>query len=206
MNTKRLIGAMSATYVTPDTPKQPHDSQTLFFFIGAENTNGTARAGTNVAILQPVLTFDPSGWCSGSAFGWCFASWYCCPANLTVHSKYLLDVQPGDRFYGAFNYSVSNDTIAVYSFSERTGEQSNLQGPRQGRNFNWADITQEVYGMKSCANFAVGKMWFENVSLVDTDGLEMTPDWLLTGPKPCGGVITRVGVNNFFVEHNETDS
>ena len=27
-----------------------------------------------------------------SKSGWCIASWYCCPKNLTVHSTYLGDV------------------------------------------------------------------------------------------------------------------
>ena len=60
------IGAMNAQYVTPGTPRTPNNNQTLFYFIGAENTDGLPRHGnpppSGRAILQPVLTFDPSGW------------------------------------------------------------------------------------------------------------------------------------------------
>ena len=80
MDTSRIIGGMSSTYVVPGTPpKGDTPGQVLFYFIGAENTNGTPRTGqpppSGRAILQPVLTYDPSGWCKKSKTGWCFSSW-----------------------------------------------------------------------------------------------------------------------------------
>ena len=107
MNTKQIIGGMSSTYLTPNTPSKS-SGQTLFYFIGAENTNGIPRQGNNQtkygrAILQPVLTYDPAGWCVNSTTGWCFSSWYCCPKDLTVHSNYIQNVEPGDLFFGQFN-------------------------------------------------------------------------------------------------------
>jgi hypothetical protein len=80
MDTSRIIGGMSSTYSVPGTPpKGDTPGQVLFYFIGAENTNGYPRTGqpppSGRAILQPVLTYDPSGWCKRSKTGWCFSSW-----------------------------------------------------------------------------------------------------------------------------------
>jgi hypothetical protein len=83
-----------------------------------------------------------------------------------------------------------------------TGENTTLSCPRQGRNFNWADVTLEVYGIDECAEFAEGEMTFSDVKLWDT---EMKPmevpekDWLLTSPnKPglCKGEIKVVDDDN----------
>lgn len=219
MNTTTFIGGMKATYVTPDSPASSSSgNQTLFYFIGAENTDGSPRAGPPAtrAILQPVLTFDPSGWCESSATGWCFASWYCCPQDLVVHSAYIQNVEPGERFYGAFNLSADGQNFTVVSRSERTKQETSLVCPRQGRNFNWADVTLEVYGMASCDDFAVGKMKFLNVSLWDVAWQAMAPSWLFTSGKPCAGDISYLrdtvpatgapGVASFYISHNEGDA
>ena len=208
MNTERLIGGMSAVYVTPETPTSTTDNQTLFYFIGAENTNGFPRSGNPVpsgrAILQPVLTFDPSAWCNVSETGWCFASWYCCPQDLVVHSAYLQDVRPHDQFLGSFNLSDNGQSFTILSRNLRTKEETNLACPRQDRNFNWADITQEVYDIGSCGDFAVGKMWFQNVTLWDVQWTPMNPTWLFTSGKPCRGIIQFDGNSSFWIEHETT--
>lgn len=206
MNMKRFIGGMSATYLTPGTP--PRDNgQTLFYFIGAENTDGTPRGGqpppSGRAILQPVLTYSPSGWCVNSTTGWCFSSWYCCPKNLTTHSTYIIDIKPGDIFMGSFNLS-TNGYFETVGRNVATGETTSLKSPRQGRNFNWADITQEVYSVESCQDFAVGPMEFRDVSLWDTHFEEMSPDWLLTRNKPCEGKIVQNG-KSFTVMHDNSE-
>ena len=205
MDLKQIIGGMSATYLTPQTP---HNSsgQTLFYFIGAENTNGTPRQGqpppSGRAILQPVLTFDPAGWCANSTTGWCFSSWYCCPKNLTTHSPYIVNIEPGDLFLGSFNISTDGKIFSTLSQSLRTGEKTILKSPRQGRNFNWADITQEVYNMQSCQDFASSPMEFHNVTLWDDQYQTMVPHWLLTTTKPCGGSIRQTDPTTFSIEHD----
>jgi len=134
------IGGFSANYLVPASPTERGKGQTLFYFLGAENTDGTPRHGqpapSGRAILQPVLTFDPDGWCTNSSTGWCFSSWYCCPKNLTVHSKYVQDVTPFDSFQSYFNISEDGQTYTVSGASAKTGKAATLLCPRQGRDFN----------------------------------------------------------------------
>ena len=209
MNQQQIIGGMSATYLTPQTPATTN-GQTLFYFIGAENTNGNPRQGqpppSGRAILQPVLTYDPSGWCVNSTTGWCFSSWYCCPKNVTTHSPYIQDIHPGDAFLGSFNLSTDGTVFTTVSQNIKTGAKTVLKAPRQGRDFNWADITQEVYNMKSCDNFASSAMVFNQVHLWDTTYQKMLPDWLLTTEKPCGGRIVQNNEHSFSIMHSPSSS
>ena len=180
------IGGFSATYLVPATPTVSGD-QVLFYFIGAENTDGQPRHGqpppSGRAILQPVLTFDPAGWC--------FASWYCCPKNVTVHSAYVQDVTPFDTFPSSFNLSADGLTFTVTGVSTATGKDATLHCPRQGRNFNWADVTLEVYGVHGCDLFSPSRMQFTDVRLWDTRYEEIArPRWTLSPASPCGGSIT----------------
>jgi hypothetical protein len=207
MDVSTAIGGMSATYLTPSTPSNDTKGQTLFFFIGAENTDGVPRHGqpppSGRAILQPVLTYDPSGWCVNSTTGWCFSSWNCCPKNVTTHSPYITDVKPGDLFFGSFNLSEDGMTYETLGRNLATGEETKLKSMRRGRNFNWADVTQEVYTIESCNDFSPSGMEFRDVKLWDTEGNTMVPKWLLTGNKPCNGVIKQSGAmgSTFTVSH-----
>ena len=204
MDVATPIGGMSATYLTPSTPMNGTKQQTLFFFIGAENTDGIPRHGqpppSGRAILQPVLTYDPSGWCVNSTTGWCFSSWNCCPKNVTTHSPYITDVKPGDLFFGSFNLSEDGTTYETVGRNVATGEETKLKSTRGERDFNWADITQEVYNIKTCNDFSP-RMEFRDVKLWDTKGNMMVPKWLLTGSKPCNGAIKQEG-STFIVSHD----
>ena len=71
---------------------------------------------------------------------------YCCPKNLTVHSTYLGDVSPGEEWLGLFNLTDA-ETYETVSRNVATGLETKLSCPRQGRNFNWADATLEVYNV-----------------------------------------------------------
>ncbi len=209
MDTERIVGGMRATYLTPATPLNA-TAQTLFFFLGAENTDGRPRHGqpppSGRSILQPVLTFDPSGWCADSSTGWCFSSWNCCPANLSTHSPYIQDVRPGDLFLSSFNLSADGATFETVGVSQRTGERTSLKSPRQGRNYNWADLTQEVYNVEACDQFAASPMEFRDVKLWDTHGSTMAPVWTMTAGKPCGGSITHDAQGTFTITHADTDA
>lgn len=105
------------------------------------------------AILQPVLTFDPDGWCKNSTTGWCFSSWYCCPKNLAVHSAYIQDVTPFDTFRSFFNISEDGETYEVTGQSRATHRAATLSCPRQGRKMNWADLTLECVAGKRSAEY-----------------------------------------------------
>ena len=82
-----------------------------------------------------------------------------------------------------------------------TGQETKLSCPRQGRNFNWADATLEVYNVKSCEEFAIGPMHFTENRLWDTAGKPMAPKWLETGPKICGGSTTLNSDGSITIEH-----
>lgn len=192
------IGGFSTVMSVPSTPAKA-DAQTLFYFPGAENTDGIPRHGdgnppSSRAILQPVLTYGPKTNCLGSSpastSGWCISSWYCCPKNLTIHSPYLGDVTPGDSWLGQFNLTSDGKNFETVSRNTKTGRETKLTCPKQGRNFNWADVTLEVYAAKTCPMFAVGPMRFTNMSIWDETGATMEPKWLLTQNKPCGGTVT----------------
>eukprot|EP00729_Bicosta_minor_P021281 gene21281-12962_t len=182
-----MMTGMSSVYSVPETPPNGTGSgQTLFYFIGAENTDGTPRGGqpppSGRAILQPVLTFDPSAWCKGSKTGWCYSSWYESWFNLT-----------------------SDDTFEVVGKNSNTGKSTSLKCPRQGRKFNWADVTLEIYAIDSCTEFAKGPMLFDNVKLWDVNMSPIKPKWLLTSPnKPCKGKITLNTNGSLAVEHSTT--
>jgi hypothetical protein len=186
------IGGFSAKYLVPATPTK--SGQTLFYFIGAENTDGRPRHGqpppSGRAILQPVLTYDPDGWCKASSTGWCFASWYCCPKNITVHSAYVQDVTPFDSFLSFFNISEDRETYTVTGTSTATGKAATLHCPRQGRNMNWADVTLEVYAITSCEMFSASRMAFSSVTVWDQNFKELQPVWSLSPASPCGGSVT----------------
>jgi len=202
------IGGFSAVMSVPGTPVLA-DHQTLFYFPGAENTDGTPRhgdgkPGVDRAILQPVLTYSPKGNCIGSTpastTGWCIASWYCCPKGLTVHSPYIGDVKPGDAWLGLFNLT-DGDNFETVSRNVHTGQETKLACPKQGRNFNWADVTLEVYAADSCPMFAVGPMSFTEMSMWDEQGQALDPQWLTTHDKPCGGTVTLDSKTSITIEH-----
>lgn len=202
----QALGGFSAVYSVPATPPASGPGQCLFWFIGTENTDGLPRHGVMPApgrtILQPVLTYNPSGWCQNSSTGWCMSSWNCCPANVTTHSPYLLDVKPGETYFGMFNQT-SPGVFEVVSRNTKTGKQTALKASGVGRLFNWADVTLEVYDITSCALFASGPVTFSQMELWDTEAKPIaSSDWLLTSPKPCGGSVTRVGVRTIAIQHS----
>ena len=195
-NKEPYIGGFSAVMSVPETPSSGN-TQTIFYFPGAENTNGKPRGGqpkpSGRAILQPVLTYGPNTNCleshNKSKSGWCISSWYCCPKNITVHSPYLGEVKPGDEWLGFFNLTNPN-TFETVSRNSKTGLETKLSCPKQGRNFNWADVTLEIYAVKSCSELPGGKMQFSNLSLWDENMKPLQPQWTTTHNKPCDGRVT----------------
>ena len=81
-------------------------------------------------------------------------------------------------------------TYTVSGVSRKTSKAATLRCPRQGRAFNWADLTLEVYAMRACSLFSPARFAFEQVTLWDTSYRELTPTWKLSPASPCGGSIT----------------
>ena len=203
------IGGFSTVMSVPRTPSRGSE-QTIFYFPGAENTNGNPRGGqpppSGRAILQPVLTYGPNTNClesnPKSKTGWCISSWYCCPKNITVHSPYLGSVKPGDNWLGVFNLTDQN-TFETISKNTKTGQETKLSCPKQGRNFNWADVTLEIYAVDSCSDLPRGKMIFSNLSLWDERMNPLQPEWSTTHGKPCNGKVTvNRDRNTITIEHH----
>jgi hypothetical protein len=198
--TDRAIGGFSSIYTVPESPKgESMNGQTLFYFIGAENTDGLPRHGENGVgrtILQPVLTWAPSNWCrNGTETGWCMSSWNCCPANVTVHTPYIFNLKPGEKLLGFFNKTEGEDEYVVSSSRPGDSESAQVLAVSGGnRSFNWADITLEVYSIDACDQFASGDMVFSELEMWDTNYESMIDDttpWLLTSDRPCGGSIQK---------------
>ena len=109
-------------------------------------------------------------------------------------------MSPSENWLGMFNLT-DEVTFETVSRNVATGLETKLSCPRQGRDFNWADATLEVYNVKSCAEFAGGAMHFANLSMWDEHGTGLAPRWLSTGPKVCGGKTT-VDSDKITIEHS----
>lgn len=201
----------SADYVAPVLPIA-NSQQTLFYFIGLENTNGTARSGPNRVILQPVLTYGNNR----PTDSWYIQSWACCPADMTVASPPILGIAAGDTLSTFMNQTSATEAVVFASFSPKGYPNSSLAtslniflGQPDFPNpvlFNWADATLEVYNAYSCGAMARGKMVMQNMKLWD-DQYRSVPfpgasSWSVTGSRPCGGTTVVQG-NSVTIVHNQ---
>jgi len=170
-NLQRFI----SNYTVPGNPPLDSD-QVLFYFIGMQDNDASA-----VNIIQPVLT-----WGNGMD-GWNAASWACCPKNITVQSTTMVGFQAGDVL-GAMIDRVSPSTWRITTSWK--GQETTLMAQVGDYQYNWADITLEVYTVQTCNEFATGPATFTNLAMWDKDGMLLTPDWTLTGSTQCQGSIT----------------
>jgi len=186
-----------ANYTIPGEPPK-RSSQVLFYFIGMENTNGNPRQGSNLAILQPVLTY-------GEGLYWGIKSWYCCPSGVTTSSPPITGLGPGDVLATSIVHTDSSNYEVVSAWPAH-GKEVSLKCPQQGRIFNWADITLEVYSATSCSEFASGPMTFSGLNLTDATGKDITASianqWVLSAQSPCTGVIKEVNPYTFTIQHS----
>jgi len=181
----------TSTYTVPGDP--PADSgQVLFFFIGMQN-----NAYSAVNILQPVLT-----WGNGIR-GWNLASWDCCPSNITVASKSITGFGAGDLIDGYIN-RISDDTWKINSVIQKTGANTTLNAQVGTYLYDWADVTQEVYGVSDCSQFAKGPVTFSKLSLKDAQGATLTPGWSFTGTTQCSGAIKQADSTTITITHSNS--
>jgi hypothetical protein len=163
-------------YTVPANPKISLN-QVLFYFIGVENLKQSP-----VTILQPVLT-----WGNGHT-GWNMASWNCCPSGQTWTSDFILNLQTGQVLNGYINVTTSTSTIV----SELVGGSSvTLEIDTNSRNFDWMDVTLEVYSVSTCGQFSQGSMTISDMSAHDVRGNKLSPNWAdATGSTLCSGKQT----------------
>jgi len=163
----------SATYQVPSDPSRV-TNQVLFYFIGVENFDSNA-----VTILQPVLT-----WGNGNS-GWNMASWNCCPSGQTWTSDFLLNLEAGQILKG---YISVNDTISTIISEDSNGNKVTLEVETNGRNFNWMDVTLEVYSVSNCKQLATSSMTISDMVATDVDGSQINMEWAdATGSTACNG-------------------
>jgi len=190
-NGQNNLDSFVSTYTVPGNP--PADSgQVLFFFIGMQD-----NAYSAVNIIQPVLT-----WGNGVK-GWNLASWDCCPKNITVQSTTLTGFAAGAKIVGTLK-RLDADTWLIDS-QIVGGKNTTLYSHVGSYLYNWADVTQEVYSVTNCNQFATGAMSFSGLILKDAQQDTLDPKWSISGTTDCMGheVLTVATVpQTITITHN----
>jgi len=185
------LQSFTATYSVPQNPAISTNN-VLFYFIGMQD-NEAPR--TEVNILQPVLT-----WGNGIA-GWNAASWACCPKNITYRSASLRGIRAGDTLLG----DIHRVDSSTWSIDTRwNGQNVTLRAQVGNYNYNWADVTLEVYNIDTnqCGMFGNGPMKFSSLVLKDVQGETLSPKYTVTGPTACNGRLTIAGNGEIDIQHN----
>jgi hypothetical protein len=180
----------TSTYVVPNDPANNQGGQVLFYFIGMQD-NDSPNA---VNIIQPVLT-----WGNGYK-QWYVKSWACCPSNITVSSPPIFGLKAGSTLQGVISRE-SDSTWKIDSIFN--GQHTTLNAQVGDYIYNWADITLEVYTVNTCGDFAKGKAYFNDLSMQDSQGQTLSPNWQPTGATLCGGSIASAGANSYYIEHTQ---
>jgi len=182
------LQSFTATYIVPNNPPTVC-GQFLFYFIGMQDND----APTAVNIIQPVLTWG-NGWQQ-----WYIKSWACCPSNITVSSPPVFGLGPGATVLGSV-VRKSDSTWAIDSVFQ--GHHTTLNAQVGDYQYNWADVTLEVYKVDSCGQFGPGKASFNQLNLMDNRGERLNPQWQFTGPTSCGGTIQQSSPTSVFIQHS----
>jgi len=181
----------TVTQTVPNNPAITNGIFVLFYFIGMQDND----APTAVNIIQPVLTW-------GNGYNeWYLESWACCPSNITVNSPALFGLQAGSQFQGV----VVRESASTWKIdSIFNGKHTTLNAQVGDYNYNWADVTLEVYSVTSCQDFASGMAVFDDLVLTDAQGAVLTPQWSFTGPTACSGTITQTGSDSISISHSNS--
>jgi len=186
-NISRFIGL----YTVPGDPASD-SGQVLFYFIGMQDNNYA-----QVNIIQPVLT-----WGNGVR-GWNLASWDCCPSNITTKSPTIAGFGAGDQIQGTLQRQ-DNNTWIIDSKIVKSGANTTLVSHVGPYLYDWSDVTLEVYGVKTCDQFAKGPMQFTNLQVFGPTNNSLSPSWSLTGATGCSGSIKYDGKSAFNITHSQT--
>jgi len=178
----------TSTYTIPNNPSTA-SPETLFYFIGMQDNDSPQYLN----IIQPVLT-----WGNGRP-SWYVQSWACCPSNITVSSPPVTGLSQGQQMNGVIE-RVSADVWRIDS--EWHGQHTTLLAQVGGMNYNWADVTLEVYNVNSCGQFATGTFTAGALALYDQQGQQLSPSWTYTAPTACSGSIRSVNGNTITISHS----
>ena len=186
MDPTNTIHSFTAQWTVPPAPIKPQRPETLYYFIGLEDRT----QGKLTTIHQPVLTWGDQT--EGGLYDneWHLWSWTCCPKNLTWHSPDIAGFQPGDTIYGDIE-KVSIDTWKItggFKYPNGTWENTSLTSQVGDFNYNYADVTLEVYNITSCDQMSNGDVVFSNLHLTTDNGKKEwnPPMWYTSGfPSDC---------------------
>jgi len=183
------LHSFTSTYTIPQDPTDKTGGQTLFYFIGMQDNDSPAYLN----IIQPVLT-----WGNGRN-QWYVQSWACCPSNISVSSPPLVGLQAGQTMQGI----VVRQTADIWLInSVWQGKDTSLHAQVGDMNYNWADVTLEVYNVNACSQFANGRATFAQLDLKDAQGKTLNPSWTFTSPTSCQGSISQTGSTTVVITHN----
>ncbi len=180
MDPTSTVHSFTARFTVPPAPANPRRPETLYYFIGLEDRS----QGKLTTIHQPVLTWGDQT--EGGQFDnqWHLWSWTCCPKNLTWHSADIAGFRPGDTIYGSIE-KTSEDTWRVDgAWRQGDGQWRNttLTSRVGGYNYNYADVTLEVYNVTACDQMSAGRSVFSDIALTLDDGRRwVPPTWYVSG-------------------------
>jgi len=181
------LQSFTVNQTVPGTPTLSNSDQVLFYFIGMQDNDADA-----VNIIQPVLTW-------GNGYNqWYVKSWACCPNNITTSSAPIFGLNDGDSFQGVISRE-SASTWKIHSIFN--GQHTTLNAQVGDYNYNWADVTLEVYEVTKCTDFAPNPAYFNQLTLTDEQGQTLTPEWTFTGPTSCKGSIVQETPTSIYIQH-----
>ena len=113
-------------------------------------------------------------------------NWNCCPSGQVWESDGITSLEEGSTISGSIEIEEEGRRAHVRSWTEAKEVLMRIQS--RGRVFDWMDLTQEVYGVANCYDFADGWMNISNVHAAYLDGSDFNPRWVdATGTSDCEG-------------------
>jgi len=203
MDPDNQIHSFDAKWTVPPKPTKPQKPETLYYFIGLEDRT----QGKLTTIHQPVLTWGDQT--EGGLYDdeWHLWSWTCCPKNLTWHSPDIAGFQPGDEIYGDIT-KISSATWKInggFKSANGTWHNTTLTSEVGSYNYNYADVTLEVYNLTSCDQMVHGNVEFSDLHLTTEDGKDWVPSmWYPTGfPSNCKTTLEINKANHSMIIRSE---
>eukprot|EP00622_Pseudochattonella_farcimen_P001415 FR736101.1.p2 GENE.FR736101.1~~FR736101.1.p2 ORF type:complete len:100 (+),score=10.66 FR736101.1:446-745(+) len=93
------------------------------------------------------------------------ASWNCCPTGQTWMSSSITDLKAGDQLNAEISVGEQYSTVSS-TLLDKKGlvlETAALSVDTSDREFDWMDVTLEVYSLTECEEFASSSMNITNM-------------------------------------------
>lgn len=183
----RDISKFTGTYTVPEGDPATGGA-VLYYFIGLCN-----EGDGKVNIIQPVLSYQGKGWT--------YASWICCPSNITTTGN-TVRTKAGATIKG-YMERIDKYTWDVYGTNEN-GEKTDLKQKVGGYKYTWADVTMEQYSYSKCSQSPKGPIRFFDMKIYNGEKKLITPEWKGTGKTMCDGTLIIKSPSEVTIEHSTT--